>query len=227
MNFFKNKLLLFSIFSLGMSIPFMMCSMQNTLIFGKRGSKLGLLWHKQKPYCAIRINNDHQRPWPVKSIEKKFFDRYRQEANDVNEKNSYAYERKLIFVKLHDSYNNSYYQRNNARELVLKWHQLQASPEDHRVMPTSLNETSIKTGEEEYAAYCFLRHSGPLYYFNNQMVASNNNVGDFYGIAHVDSSLLKKWLRPHSDAYLRKQIEKYIKQICDTPTENVIIKNGY
>lgn len=228
MNYLKKNLLLFFIFGIA-NVPGMMHAMHNALLFGKRGSKLGLFWHKEKPYCAIRINNDHQNPWPENSTEKKFFDRYRKEVNDVNEKNSYAYSRKLITVLLHPLY-NTYHTRQEHRNLLLQWQSIQATTEslaNAKVLPTLLNELPVKTKEQEYSAYCFLQHSAMIYYFNNLMVTGCNNVGDFYGVSQVDSSLLKKWLRPQNETYLRKQVEKYIKQVCDTPSENVIIKNGY
>ncbi len=99
MNNLKKNVLLFFIYAT-VIIPGMLNAMNSALLFGKRGSKLGLFWYKQKPFCAIRINNDTNNPWPENSTERKFFDRYRKEVSDVNEKHSYAYSRKLIKVLL-------------------------------------------------------------------------------------------------------------------------------
>ncbi len=124
----------------------------------------------------------------------------------------------------------AYWMQQNHRDLLAQWHLVQATTQSlatARVLPTTRNEMPVNTEEQEYSAYCFLQHSATLHYFNNHMIATCNNVGDFYGVSQVDSSLLKKWIRPQNEIYLRNQIEKYIKQICDTPSENVIIKNGY
>jgi hypothetical protein len=228
MNNLKKNVLLFFIYAT-VIIPGMLNAMNSALLFGKRGSKLGLFWYKQKPFCAIKIHNDTNNPWPENSTERKFFDRYRKEVSDVNERHSYAYSRKLIKVLLNPLY-DAHWMRQSQRDLLVQWHIVQAATQPlvtARVLPTTRNEMPVNTEEQEYSAYCFLQHSATLHYFNNHMIATCNNVGDFYGVSQVDSSLLKKWIRPQNEIYLRNQIEKYIKQICDTPSENVIIKNGY
>lgn len=209
MNYVSKTLLLLFI-CYGASASFLSHAMNTAILLAKRGSKLGLFWCKEKAYCAIRINNSTQNPWPNHSVEKKFFDRYRAEVRNVNEKQNYR-----DFGRLHELYR--LYDKSRYRNVLLTWHRLQSCQQASCTMPTSLNEFCEKTEQEEYSAYCFLQHSASLYFFNGLMIASNNNVGDFYGAAPVDSKIVKKWLRPQSEPYLHKQIEKYIKHMCDIP----------